>query len=81
MYTRVPRHPARIFVLAAFVGAALAIGLPAAAQTMPGACTVVHNDYGPYSVSGATIIGDRIVSIQSGAIIQPRVMNRASAAA
>lgn len=70
MQTHVSRRLARSFALVAVAGAAIAASLPAVAANTPGTCTIVRNDYGPLSVSGATIIGNNIVAIQSGAIIQ-----------
>jgi len=70
MHTRVTRRSARTFAIVAVAGIAIATSLSAVAQNTPGVCTVVHNDYGPYSVTGANIVGGKIVGIQSGAIIQ-----------
>lgn len=64
---------ARPFVLSAWLVAAAVTGatfaVPAGAA-MPGTCTVIHNDYGPWYVSGANVFGNQISAIQPGAAIQ-----------
>ncbi len=69
MHARISRS-ARRLALAAVAGTVLATSLTAVGANMPGVCTVVHNDYGPITVSGANVSGNQIVGIQSGAVIQ-----------
>jgi len=49
---------------------ALQFGLLCSLATAQGTGTVVNNAYGPISVIGATLVGDKISNIQPGAIIQ-----------
>lgn len=69
MHCAALRRWARSIALVAAAGATIAASLPAVAANMPGVCTVVHNDYGQILVSGANVVGNQIVGIQSGAVI------------
>lgn len=54
----------------AFVTSAVSHAAIISTPSMPGACTIGHNDYGSVSVTGGQIFGNVIVGLLPGAIVQ-----------
>jgi len=68
-----PKSPlaCRTAILMIALGGGLATAQPLpVVGPMPGTCTVVRNDYGGFSVTGASVFGNQIVSFQPDAAIQ-----------